>query len=205
MKRSEDLSPQTTLPVITAVCMTYRRPDALRNALACFVAQTYPNRRLLVLDDAGLYRTEIDKLLAGKGPNPDWTHYSPFAIISTTRRYRSIAQKFLAACDLARGLWPDTDILCRWDDDDVYLPGFFEAILTDLVETDVAPSPLTHYVKRIGRFAYNLSASDDAYDAVTHVPLACLPNLEPKMDDETRSLYAAASHPPENDKSADVQ
>ena len=38
---------------LTCVCPTYRRPRLLANAIACFVAQTYPNRELIVLDDAG--------------------------------------------------------------------------------------------------------------------------------------------------------
>lgn len=42
-------------PLVTCVCPTYKRPQLLQNALACFLAQEYERKHLVILDDAGQF------------------------------------------------------------------------------------------------------------------------------------------------------
>lgn len=87
---------------VTCVCPTYRRPKLLENAIACFLAQSYPHKELIVLDDAG-------ELPEASGPG--------WRIVSTPNRFESIGAKYNAICEMATG-----DVIAVWEDDDIYLP-----------------------------------------------------------------------------------
>ena len=99
------------LPLVTVLCPTYKRPQLLANAIACFQASNYPaeRRRMLIFDDANQ--------IAPQSKN-GWE----------VRRYRqrfpSLPHKYnamVAASD------PQTDIYVLFDDDDVYLPHHISA------------------------------------------------------------------------------
>lgn len=94
-----------TLPYVVALCPTYRRPDCLQNALACFQAQDYPESRrmLIALDDSG----EITPC-AG----PDWR------VESREKRFESLPQKYNWMASGSRY----ADIFFVWEDDDVFGP-----------------------------------------------------------------------------------
>ncbi|MCA9058462.1 MAG: glycosyltransferase, partial [Planctomycetaceae bacterium] len=91
------------LPFVSCLCPTYRRPQLLRESIACFEAQDYPvdRRELIILDDAGELENQT-----GNG----------WQIISIPRRFRSLPEKFNAVAALASG-----EILVVWEDDDIYL------------------------------------------------------------------------------------
>ena len=91
-------------PLVSCICPTYKRPQQLRNALACFLAQDYPESRceLIILDDAGQFPEQI-------GTN--------WRLISTRRRFENLPSKFNALLKECRG-----DIVAVWEDDDVFLP-----------------------------------------------------------------------------------
>lgn len=98
---------------VICICPTYGRPTLLENSIACFLAQEYPirDRHLLILDDAGQYRTQH-----GHG----WT------VISIDKRFATMPLKYkqiLELCALERDSW---DAVCMWDDDDIYLPDHIE-------------------------------------------------------------------------------
>ena len=82
---------------------TYRRPRMMANTIPCFITQDYPadRRELIILDDAGELKNET---------SDGWQ------IISISRRFRSLPEKFNALAGLAQG-----DILVVWEDDDIYL------------------------------------------------------------------------------------
>ncbi|CAG0993419.1 hypothetical protein BURK1_02394 [Burkholderiales bacterium] len=98
-------------PLIACLCPTYKRPEHLRNAIACFVAQTHPHKLLLILDDAGQHAAQ-DR------PAEGWR------LLSRPHRYANLPAKLnaLAACA------PEADILAIWEDDDIYLPHHLAAI-----------------------------------------------------------------------------
>ena len=94
----------TDLPFISCLCPTYRRPRLLANSVACFLAQDYPRdrRELIILDDGGDFESQ---------QQDNWQ------VISISRRFNSLPEKFNALAGLAAG-----DVLAVWEDDDVYLP-----------------------------------------------------------------------------------
>ena len=81
-----------TLPMLSCLCPTFRRPRLLENAIACFLAQDYPaNRReLIILDDAGQFP-------ASHGPN--------WRLISLPSRFRSLAVKYISLSGLSLGVY----------------------------------------------------------------------------------------------------
>ena len=89
---------------IAAVTVTYKRPVQLGRMLACFLAQDYEDRELVILDDAGQY--------AGQ-QGDRWR------LVSVNKRYRTLAAKRNAA---ARLISPRAEAIAAWDDDDCYLP-----------------------------------------------------------------------------------
>ena len=91
-------------PFISCICPTYKRPRLLQNALACFLAQDYPEdrRELIICDDAAQYDSQ---------EGPDWK------LQSTDLRYPGLPHKYNAMIAQARG-----DVIAIWEDDDIFLP-----------------------------------------------------------------------------------
>ena len=109
-----------TLPFVTAMCPTYRRPKCLRNVVALWELQDYPadRRELIVLDDAHQY---------DPCEGPSWV------VVSQAPRFESLPAKYMA---LAAAAKPETEILVVWEDDDVYLPWHVSAHVAALETTD---------------------------------------------------------------------
>lgn len=101
------MSTDESLPFLSCLCPTFRRPELLADSVACFEALDYPldKRELLILDDAGQY--------------PDQPAGPSWQIISIDRRFATLGEKRNTLAALARR---DAEALVIWDDDDVYLP-----------------------------------------------------------------------------------
>ncbi len=113
---------------LLVLCPTYGRPRLLANAVACFEAQTYPDRRMVILDDAGQIAPQT-----GLG----------WELFSTPERFASLPLKYDWLLHQARGDW---DAAVVWDDDDIYLPWHLSAVAdalwqgtTTTVDPNVAP------------------------------------------------------------------
>lgn len=93
-----------SLPFISCVCPTYKRPELLRNAIACFEAQNYPKDRceLIVLDDANQF---------SESEGTNWR------LLSTNARFPNLPEKFNYLVSHCVG-----DVIAVWEDDDVFLP-----------------------------------------------------------------------------------
>lgn len=105
------------LPFVTALCPTYRKPECLRNSLACWLAQNYPRDRceLLIHDSANQFANQSGE---------SWK------LASLRVRPPSLPAKYnamIAAAD------PRTDVFVVWDDDDVYLPRHIASHVAALV------------------------------------------------------------------------
>ena len=91
------------LPVVTCLCPTYGRFESLRDAVACFLLQDYPAKRMMIFDDS--------PSLLFTGDLPDyiemWHH----------DRFETLGHKRQAMLEAAR-----TPLVAHWDDDDLYLP-----------------------------------------------------------------------------------
>jgi len=104
------------LPRLACLCPTYKRPNCLANAAACYVQQTYPAHlsRLFVLDDASQH---ADSPVSDDG----------IRCIVQSSRYTTLPAKFAALIDIATAEWnPDAFVI--WEDDDVFLPWHLQSI-----------------------------------------------------------------------------
>lgn len=103
------------MKVSVCVC-TYHRPVELGCLIRCFQRQDYPadRRAMVILDDAGQYDNR-----EGDG----------WRLVSTATRYPTLGEKRNAAAALAD---PNSDVLCQWDDDDLYLPWALSASVAAL-------------------------------------------------------------------------
>ncbi len=89
-------------PLVSCLCPTYGRFRHLRQALACFLAQDYEPKELVILNDH---------------PKPIRCDEPGVRVVNVAERYEGMGRKRQALLDLARGRWA-----AQWDDDDFYLP-----------------------------------------------------------------------------------
>lgn len=95
--------------IVTGICVTYGRVDFLNNALACFLAQDYPEGRLIILNTL-----QAQELHFG-------SHYN-VEVINVPRR-EFLGQSRDEAIARAKD-----GIIVTWDDDDLYRPRHLSTI-----------------------------------------------------------------------------
>lgn len=106
------------LPLIICLCPTYKRSEMLANSVQCFLDQDYPNKYLLVFDDAAQHSLQQEET---------------WEVVSLLDRYSTLSQKFNAM-----GFWAMDNIIPKfnqqdiifavWEDDDIYLPHHLSGI-----------------------------------------------------------------------------
>jgi hypothetical protein len=89
--------------VVSCVMVTCNRPEWIPRAVACYQAQTYPHRQLLVVEDGG-----ANGHLLPNDPTICYVHLDGKQIVG---------QKRNVANTLAAG-----QVICHWDDDDWSAP-----------------------------------------------------------------------------------
>lgn len=110
-------------PKVAWVCITYNRPKLLGHLIQCFLDQDYPDKQMIILDDAGQYKNQ-----KGNG----------WEIVSIPRRFATVGEKRNAVTALVPS---DVDIICPVDDDDLYLPHAMQACVVAMKNADwVIPS-----------------------------------------------------------------
>ena len=95
------------LPLVTCLCLTRNRSEWLPKAIACFAAQTYEQRELLIVADGDDVTAIVAALPAGSPVR--------LACVGATL---SIGAKRNYGCGLANG-----ELIAHWDDDDYSAPG----------------------------------------------------------------------------------
>jgi len=93
--------------LVSAVMLTANRPRFVTSAIACFRAQTYEPKELLILDDGDSIRSLI--------PADNRIRYFHF----DTRLV--LGEKQNHGCEMAAG-----EVVCQWDDDDWSAPSRME-------------------------------------------------------------------------------
>jgi len=106
-------------PQITVAVVTFGRGPFLPLLLDCFERQTYPHRELLLIDDS-----EEPSLPVALRERP-YLRYHPLP----TRH--SVGAKRALVAELAPG-----ELVCQWDDDDYYAPGYLERVARELETAD---------------------------------------------------------------------
>jgi|TARA_Y100000034_G_scaffold105774_1_gene133395 glycosyltransferase involved in cell wall biosynthesis len=166
------------LPFISCLCPTYKRPDYLANAVACFIAQDYPvdRRELIVCDDAGQFYSQ-------NGPN--WFLFSAVQRVADTLPGK---YNWMASLADARA-----DIICPWEDDDIYLSGHLRQIAeaggdfitpTHVWSTYNEPDCQAHREEAHGRFHGAWAFTRKLFDEVGGYPKTKICGF----DQKTRSL-----------------
>jgi len=114
-------------PMISAVCCTYGRFTCVERVINCFLAQTYPNKELIIFntDIDNPYKDDGCKLLPHGvliiNCNKDSITKQPYTNVGAIRR---------DALVFASGEYTIT-----WDDDDIFLPWFMEQAVDRMQET----------------------------------------------------------------------
>jgi hypothetical protein len=141
---------------IAAVTVTYKRPVQVGRMLACFLAQDYPNRELVILDDAGQHQSQ---------QGDRWR------LVSVRRRYPTLGAKRNAATAL---ISPDCDAVAVWDDDDCYLPWALSASVAALNGADWSrPGQVLHAAPDgSGRLTAHLTWTNDPAGKLYHAAWA---------------------------------
>jgi len=120
------MPPDDARPWVTCLCPTYGRFERLREALACFLAQDYPNKRLIILNDAPDPIRWAPPAPHCPAPQEAGAPYVPsviYDLLPLTRVLNApcalptLGHKRQALLDLAQ-----TPLVAHWDDDDLYLP-----------------------------------------------------------------------------------
>lgn len=108
---------------------TYGRFECVERAMNCFLAQTYPNKELII------YNTDVE------------SHYDPYSIILidsniiienknidsiTQKPYTNVGAIRRDALMLATG-----DYVVTWDDDDIFLPHFMQQAIDGMERTSL--------------------------------------------------------------------
>ena len=91
-------------PLVTCICPTRNRREWLPKAIACFLAQTYANRELVIIAD-------------GEEGVADLVPASDRIRLMVSGWDLTIGEKRNIGCEAARG-----DAIAHWDDDDYSFP-----------------------------------------------------------------------------------
>ena len=107
-------------PQLTAVMCTYGRFTCVERAMNCYLAQTYPNKRLIIYNTDTNNRYEIqdwfnEKRILVWNNNTDYLTKENYTNVGAIRR---------DALDLVSDGF--SGYVVTWDDDDVFLPHFLQ-------------------------------------------------------------------------------
>lgn len=117
-------APSGPTPLVSAIMPTANRHRFVPGAIDNFLAQTYPNKELVIVDDG---RKSIESVL----PKSDLIRYWRY------KAKYNIGQKRNLACERAQG-----EMIVHWDDDDRSAPDRIEKQITLMRSTHI---PVTGY------------------------------------------------------------
>lgn len=109
-------------PSVSCLMVTKDRPSFAERAIRCFLAQTYPNKELVVVDDGP--SDALEQHIRGLGDERIRFHRLP-------PDGRTLGELRNIAVDRATGTY-----VCQWDDDDLYDPERLEAQMAAVLALD---------------------------------------------------------------------
>ena len=93
------------------LCPSYRKPICLQSSMWLFERQTYPYKRMYILEDSGMV------------PHG---RIGDIVILSTEKRFPNLPLKYQYLLDILKPTLKPDDAIFVWDDDDVYLEDYIE-------------------------------------------------------------------------------
>lgn len=116
-------------PSICVCVSSYKRPKLLGHLVDCFNRQEYANKKMVILEDSG-------EMASGKLCDNVW-------LVSQANRFATLGEKRNAVANT--GVAKFSDILCVWDDDDLWMPWAMKAMAQACRRADwVRPSQILH-------------------------------------------------------------
>ena len=129
--------------------------------LACFEAQDYPDRELVILADDGLYLNGLHSIVQRGDRWKLW---------ATPERLPTLGSKRNAACRL---ISDDVSAVAVWDDDDIYLPWALSACVAALEQAPWCRPSLVLHAAEDGKLAqYKTWAGPESYYKLYHAAWA---------------------------------
>src|SRR5690606_30534279 len=111
---------RSRLPLVSCLMVTRDRPELARRAIACFLAQTWPHRELVIVDDGD--RSYDDLVASYDDPRIRYVRLPS----SPSQRLGALRN---ASQDLARG-----EYRVQWDDDEWYHPERIERQMRPILD-----------------------------------------------------------------------
>src|SRR5882762_7380951 len=119
-----------TFPLISCICLSYKRPMFLRSAINSFLSQTYPNKQLVIIGHKGdsgtasLVKSFDNKLIKYfNAPRRSIGELRNFAILKSKGEY-----------------------FCQWDDDDWYHKDRIKIQMAEIIKTGKLASVLAYWI-----------------------------------------------------------
>ncbi|TWU18574.1 glycosyltransferase family 2 protein [Allorhodopirellula heiligendammensis] len=106
-------------PVVSAIMPTFGRPELVSESVAMFLAQDYPQKELIILNDCDGQIFRFD--------------HPQVRVVNQSQRYATLGEKRNACIELAVG-----EVIAVWDDDDVYLPWRFSDAVREMLSRQAA-------------------------------------------------------------------
>ncbi len=133
------------LPKISCLTVTANRLVLLKEAIACYLSQTYSNRELVIVTAAGQrYRNAICDYLR-------WLGREDIRLVGFDAPKATLGALRNMSLDAAVG-----DLTCQWDDDDLYHPERLErqydAMVRDHAEACFLTDHLQYFVQNRSMF-----------------------------------------------------
>ena len=125
-----------SLPKISCLTITKDRLVLLKEAINCFCDQTYPNRELVIVTNGTeRFRQAIQRYI-GTLDNPDIRCIALPEVAYTLGSLRNIS--------VAEA---DGEIICQWDDDDLYHPERLQVQYAYMVKNNARACFMTDYLQ----------------------------------------------------------
>lgn len=112
---------------VSAVMCTYGRFSCVERALNCFLAQTYPDKELII------YNTDINSKYAD-----DLCKLTPYGVMIINSNRDSVTKRPYTNVGAIRRdalMFANGDYVVTWDDDDIFLPHFMEQAINRMKQT----------------------------------------------------------------------
>ena len=124
----------SNLPKITAIMCTYGRFNCVERAMNCFLAQTYPNKELII------YNTDIEsqyqkELFYVALEIVDIEKYNIKVINNNIDKLTNQEYTNVGAIRRDALMFADGNYVVTWDDDDIFLPYFMQQAIDRMNET----------------------------------------------------------------------
>ncbi len=125
-----------TRPSVSCLMITHERLSLAEQAIRCYGDQTYPDRELVIVTTGGTYvRRALERYIEREHiPNVRIAQCEDTA--ATLGRLRNLS------LDAAMG-----DVICQWDDDDLYHPTRIEVQLDRMLADDARACFLTDHLQ----------------------------------------------------------